>query len=161
MTLLHPHPVPPGHHSTPTSGDSFVLLKHLEVQNKKLHETVPPYCGTRPKKKKLKKEINKGKRKEEVCGRVITTHPWCCVELQWCVFVRASLPPGVVGGRWCYRVPCLSEVIHVLANRSWWGCKGGEGGGRATAAHRRRGGEREGRWGGSLMAFQERRGEGC
>lgn len=51
--------------------------------------------------------------------------------------MRASLPPDVVWGRGCYRIPCLSEVIHVLASRSWWGCKGGEGGGRATAAHRR------------------------
>lgn len=29
----------------------------------------------------------------------------------------------------------MSEVIHVLASRSWWGCKGEERGGRATAAH--------------------------
>lgn len=35
-------------------------------------------------------------------------------------------PWWCAGGSWCYRVPCLSEVIHVLANRSWWGCKGGE-----------------------------------
>lgn len=72
---------------------------------------------------------------KEVCGGVITTHPWCHVELQWCDFVRVSLPPGVVRGGGCYRVPCLSEVIHVLASRSWWGCKGEEWGGRATAAH--------------------------
>jgi len=55
----------------------------------------------------------------------------------------------------------LSEVIHVLASRSWWGYKRrdrvGRGGSSATAAHRRKGRER----GVGLMAFQERRGEDC
>jgi len=142
MTLLHtpsPHPVP--HDTTP--------LQHLET-----HCFIETSWSTKQKSymkrcllivaRDLKRKIKKGNKGEKdggsVCGRVITTHPWCCVELQWCVFVRASLPPGVLGGRWCYRVPCLSEVIHVFANRS---CKGGEGGGRATA-HRRRVGEGNG-----------------
>lgn len=65
--------------------------------------------------------------------------PWCCK-----------------GVRWCYRVPCLSEVIHVLASRSWWGCKGGE------EEQQQHIGELgwEGTGGGVLMAFQEQRGRG-
>jgi len=46
--------------------------------------------------------------------------PWCRREAQ------AVLQSPMV----------VKEVIHVLANRSWWGSQEGEGGGRATA-HRR------------------------
>lgn len=125
---------PPWHHSTPNIW-RLILLKHLEVQNKSYMKQC--LVAARDLKRKIKKEIRV--KIEEVCGRVVTTHPWCHVELQWCDFVRVSLPPGVVEGWWCYRVPCLSEVIHVLASRSWWGCKGEERRGRATAAHWRRG----------------------
>lgn len=64
--------------------------------------------------------------------------PWCCrgaVVLQSPMFV--------------------SEVIHVLANRSWWDCKEGRG---EEEQQQHIGGGRDVAGVGSLMAFEERGG---
>lgn len=124
-----PQPDSPWQHSTSTDGDSSFYWNTLKYKTKCYMKQCRLTAASDLKLKKIKKGNKQEGAMEggSVCRGVVTTHPWC-VELQWCVFVRASVPPGVVGGRRCYRVPCCSEVIHVLAKRSWWGCEEGERG---------------------------------
>lgn len=88
MWPFYTHPAPTPFPMTPLHSNIWtliVLFKHLQVQNKSYTKRAFGCLLTvaqEPKKKKIKKEINEGERKEEVCvggsSPLIPDVVWSC-----------------------------------------------------------------------------------